>query len=211
MKHGAITLITFVLNVSILPPARGLASIDHPRPHASGTKRVTSASASARGLFQLAKKNDNDNDDDEEGEHKHSHRHHKHHQAAQERYEGQPFCGPYFNQTTARYFRDYYSHDDYANLPPGSRKHVQKTGHLPPGLEKKYECTGKLPPGLQKRFVCGQTVPADYSPYLYPVPDVAEEKIGPLPPDSKLYLYGNDLILLNDHTKAIIDILRGAY
>jgi len=68
-----------------------------------------------------------------------------------------------------------------------------------------------LPPGLQKRFECGQTLPPDYSRYLHPVPDVAYQQVGPLPPDSKLYLYGNDLILLNDHTKAIIDILRGAY
>jgi len=42
------------------------------------------------------------------------------------------------------------------------------------------------------------------------VPDVAEEKAGSLPPDGKLYLLGNNL-LLNDHTKAIIAILRGAY
>jgi hypothetical protein len=59
--------------------------------------------------------------------------------------------------------------------------------------------------------VCGKTLPAYYSPYLYPVPDVAYEGFGPLPPDSKLYLYENDLILLNDHTKAIIDILRSAF
>jgi hypothetical protein len=45
----------------------------------------------------------------------------------------------------------------------------------------------------------------------YPVPDVAYERVGPLPTDSTLYLYGNDLILLNDHTKEIIDMLRGAY
>jgi hypothetical protein len=96
-------------------------------------------------------------------------------------------------------------------LPPEIRKHVLKMRHLPPGLEKKYERTEQLPPGLQKRFECGQTLPPDYSPYLYPVPDVDYQKVGPLPPDSKPYLYGDDLILLNDHSKAIIDILRGAY
>jgi hypothetical protein len=57
----------------------------------------------------------------------------------------------------------------------------------------------------------GRRCRPDYSRYLYPVHDVAYQQIGPLPPDSKLYLYGNDLILFNDHTKAIIDILRGAY
>jgi hypothetical protein len=42
---------------------------------------------------------------------------------------------------------------------------------------------------------------------LYPVAQVAYQKVGPLPPDSK----GEDSILLNDHAKAIIDILLGAY
>ena len=32
-----------------------------------------------------------------------------------------------------------------------------------------------------------------------------------LPTDSKLYLYGDDLMQLNDYTKAIIDILRRVY
>jgi hypothetical protein len=54
-------------------------------------------------------------------------------------------------------------------------------------------------------------LPPDYSRYLYPVPSIACQRIGPLPPDSKLYLYENNLVLLNEHTKAIIDILRGAY
>ena len=120
-------------------------------------------------------------------------------------------CGQYFNAASLPYFRDYYSQDNYANLPPGLRKQLHKSGHLPPGLEKKYAQTGQLPPGLEKRFECGQTLPTDYSSYLYRVPDVAYEGVGPLPPDSTLYLYGRDLILLNDHTKAIIDILRGVY
>ena len=120
-------------------------------------------------------------------------------------------CGHYFKGSSLPYFRDYYSQDNYANLPPGLRKHLQKSGHLPPGLEKKYAQTGQLPPGLQKRFDCGQTFSGDDSPYLYPVPEVVYERLGPLPPDSTLYLYGRDLILLNDHTKAIIDILRGVY
>ena len=120
-------------------------------------------------------------------------------------------CGEYFKAASLPYFRDYYSQDNHANLPPGLRKQLHKRGHLPPGLEKKYAQTGQLPPGLEKRFECGQTLPTDYSSYLYRVPDVAYERVGPLPPDSTLYLYGRDLILLNDHTKAIIDILRGVY
>jgi hypothetical protein len=148
--------------------------------------------------LQLAKHGDDDGD---EGEYPRHHKHHGHHQ----------FCGPYFSSSSVPYFRDYYTQDNYANLPPGLGKHIKKTGHLPPGLEKKYERTGQLPPGLQKRLECGQTVPGGLWPYFYPVPDAAYQRVGPLPADSKLYLYGNDLILLNDHTQAIIDILRGAY
>ncbi len=120
-------------------------------------------------------------------------------------------CGPYFKASALPHFHDYYSRNDYSNLPPGLRKHLAKSGHLPPGLEKKYAETGQLPPGLQNRFECGQTMPPDYSSYLYPVPYVAYERFAPLPPDSQLYLFGRDLILLNEHTRAIIDILRDVY
>lgn len=187
MKRGVITVITLIVTISVWPAGHGLASMDLAHDPAPST--ITNASSNPRGLLQLA----------------------KHHEADQEGYEDHKFCGPYFKSSSVPYFRDYYSRDNYVNLPPGLRKHVLKTVHLPPGLEKKYERTGQLPPGLQNRFECGQTVSRDYLPSLYPVPDVAYERVGPLPPDCKLYLYGEDLILLNDHTKAIIDILRGAY
>jgi hypothetical protein len=196
--------------VSVWSLVRGLPSADLAYNAAAGL--ITSASNSARGQIQLAKHDDGDNDQgDEQGAHPHHYRHGRHHASGQEPDEHQQFCGPYFKSSSVPYFHDYYSRDDYANLAPGLRKHIENTGHLPPGLEKKYRRTAQLPPGLQKRFACGQTMPPDSAPYLYPVPDVAYEKVGPLPPDSKLYLYGEDLILLNDHTKAIIDILRGAY
>jgi hypothetical protein len=198
-----------MLTMSIWPLVRGLPGAYLTSNAAAGL--MANASSSARGRIQLAKHVDGDNDQgDEEGEHL-RHRHGGRHGPALEPGEQQQFCSPYFKSSSVPYFRDYYSRDDYANLPPGLRKHIENTGHLPPGLEKKYRLTGQLPPGLLKRFACGQTMPPDYYPYLYPVPDVAYEKVGPLPPDSKLYLYGQDLILLNDHSKAIIDILRGAY
>jgi hypothetical protein len=112
----------------------------------------------------------------------------------------------HFKSSSVPYFRDYYSRDDYADLPPGLRKHVLRAGHLPQGLEKKYERTGQLPPGLQKRFERGQTFPRDDFSHLDPVSEVAYQRVGPLPPDSRLYLYGDDLILLKGNTKAIIDI-----
>jgi hypothetical protein len=203
-----IQVIALVLSVRGLP-IFGVASMDLAQDRVTGT--FTDA-PNKRGLLQLAKHEVNDGDQgDEEDDHKHHYRHDKHSKAEKGRYNDQEFCGPYFKSSSVPYFHDYYSRDDYVNLPPGLRKHVQKTGHLPPGLEKKYKRTGQLPAGLQKRFECGQRITGEYSPYLYPVPEAAYEKVGPLPPDSKLYLYGQDLILLNDHTKSIIDVLRGAY
>jgi hypothetical protein len=177
---------------------------------AGATLRITDEHAP----LQLAKHQDDDSNQgyEQENESKQHHKNGKHNECEdEERYEHQQFCGPYVKSGYVPYFRNYCSQNDYANLPPGLREHIQKTDHLPPGLEKKYERTGQLPPGLQKRFECGQTLPPDYSRYLNPVPDTAYQRIGRLPPDSRLYLYGNDLVLLNEHTKAIIDILRGAY
>jgi hypothetical protein len=209
MKLGVIIALALMPLPIIWPAAHRVESADLSRDAFAKTVRDAS---NTRGLVQLAKHDNQDGHDGVEGgKHRHRPRHSKHHEAEQEAYGAQHFCGPYFKPSAVPYFRDYYSRENYANLPPGLRKHVEKTGHLPPGLEKKYERTGQLPPGLQKRFECGQTMPPDYSPYLYSVPPVAYERVGPLPPDSRLYLYGNDLILLNDHTKAIMDILRGAY
>jgi hypothetical protein len=174
--------------------------------------RGAASSTNPRSVFQLAKHDDQGSQDgDVKGNSGHHHRHGRPHNSAQETYGDGHFCGPYFKPSSVPYFRNYYSRNNYAKLPPGLRKHVQKTGHLPAGVEKKYERTGQLPPGLDKRFECGQALPSTYYSYLYPVPEVAYDRDGPLPPDGRLYLYGNDLILLNDHTKAIIDILRGAY
>ena len=207
MNYGGLALRALILTVCMWPLMRGFAFGDLTH---GAVGMPTQRSTGTHGQLLLAKHDDGDSDEDEQGEYKH-HRHGRHHDASEGSYADQQFCGPYFRSSSVPYFRNYYSRDDYANLPPGLRKHLLKTGHLPPGLEKKYERTGQLPPGLQKRFKCGQTLPAAYSPYLYPVPDVAYEKVGPLPPDSRLYLYGQDLLLLNYHTRAIIDILRGAY
>jgi Ni/Co efflux regulator RcnB len=211
MKRVMIALPALILSLSTWPSAGTLAAVKsaHLRDAA-----ITPQFIGARAPLRFAKHQDDDRNQgyEQENEGKHHHKHGKHKEnAAEERDEKQQFCGPYFKSSYVPYFRNYYSQNDYTNLSPGLRKHIQKTGHLPPGLEKKYERTGQLPPGLQKRFECGQTLPPDYSRYLYPVPDSAYQRVGQLPPDSKLYLFGNDLVLLNYHTRAIIDILRGAY
>jgi hypothetical protein len=68
---------------------------------------------------------------------------------------------------------------------------------LPPGLEIQLERNGHLPPGLEKRMA--------------PASPCVVRRIRALPPDTRLYLYGRNAILLNEHTQAIVDILRGAY
>lgn len=202
MKQTAFAFLALALSLSLWPATRTLAAL-------GGIHQLVATQLSRwRIPDRLAM---SDQDDNDRGYH---HKHGKRKQQkskSEEDYEHQQFCGPYFRSSQVPYFRNYYSQNNYANLPPGLWKHIQKKGQLPPGLEKKYERTGQLPPGLQKRLECGQTVPPDYRRYFYPVPASAYEQFGPLPPDTSLQLYGNDLILLNEHTRAIVDILRGAY
>jgi len=119
-------------------------------------------------------------------------KHHKHGDEGDGNY-----AGPFFRPVAAGYFNQCYGGADVSNLPPGLQKHVARTGHLPPGLEKHLERNGQLPPGLQKR--------------MSPASPCVLERIGPLPPDSRLYMLGRDAYLVNYHTRAIIDILRGAF
>ena len=119
----------------------------------------------------------------------------KHHEREDEGYGN--YAGPFFRPVDAGYFNRCYGGVDVSSLPPGLQKHVARTGHLPPGLEKHLERNGQLPPGLQKR--------------MSPVSPCVLERIGPLPPDSRLYMLGRDAYLINYHTRAIIDILRGAF
>lgn len=127
---------------------------------------------------------------------KHAGRHkEKHHREAEERERN--YAGPFFRPSYARYFHDCYGGADVRSLPPGLQKHVERTGHLPPGLEKHLERDGTLPPGLEKR--------------MSPANPCIMRHIGRLPVGSRLYLLGQDAYLINQHTRQIIDILRGAY
>src|SRR5262249_7318875 len=130
MKAGVIIALALMPVPIIWPPARGLAYVHVSRDAVS--RAITDASTSTSGGLQLAKHDHEDGDDGYEGgEHRHG-RHRK----------GEPFCGSYFKPSSVPYFRDYYTRENYANLPPGLRKHVERTRQLPPGLEKKYERTG---------------------------------------------------------------------
>lgn len=84
-------------------------------------------------------------------------------------------------------------HSRPSNLPPGLAK---RHGNLPPGLEKHLERNGTLPPGLQKRL---EPLPSELEVRLPRLPDIySRRRIGP------------DVIILNEKTGAIMDIIRDA-
>ncbi|HZO81783.1 MAG TPA: hypothetical protein VFB33_08815 [Candidatus Binataceae bacterium] len=123
---------------------------------------------------------------------------HQHNKRKAKRVEAEEnYAGPFFRPAHAGYFRKCYEGADLSALPPGLQKHVEKTGHLPPGLERHLERNGTLPPGLQKR--------------MSPANPCVLGHLGPLPPNSRLYMLGHDAYLINYHTQRILDIFRGAY
>jgi hypothetical protein len=82
-------------------------------------------------------------------------------------------------------------HSQPSNLPPGLAK---RNGNLPPGLEKHLERNGTLPPGLQKR--------------VEPLPDELEIRLSRLPSGYRRCWVGGSVIILNQKTGAILDIIR---
>lgn len=116
---------------------------------------------------------------------------------------GESYRGGYLTPYRIRIIRDYYSGRQGAGLPPGLRKHIERTGHLPPGLERR-----PLPPGLQKHLAVGQTLPPEYLREMALAPADLVSRLGPLPPDSRLYFYGGNAILLDPRTRAVLDIVQ---
>jgi hypothetical protein len=78
-----------------------------------------------------------------------------------------------------------------SNLPPGLAK---RNGNLPPGLERHLERNGTLPPGLQKR--------------VEPLPHELEIRLPRLPVIYRRGSIGADVIILNQKTGAVVDIIR---
>ncbi len=124
-------------------------------------------------------------------------KHHKHHEEAEQEdyYRHGHYRGPYFNDQRVTIIRNYYTPAELDSLPPGLRKHIERTGHLPPGLEKK--------------LVINQPLPPEYVPYMVPAPPQLVDTMGPLPPDSQLYLYNGDAVLVDPKTQAVLDVVHG--
>ncbi len=81
---------------------------------------------------------------------------------------------------------------DRDDLPPG----LAKRDRLPPGLEKQLRERGTLPPGLQKR--------------VQPLPFELERQLHPLPRGYRRGVIGGNVILMNEETSFIYDIIREA-
>ena len=84
------------------------------------------------------------------------------------------------------WFRTYKS-----DLPPG----LAKRDRLPPGLEKQLRERGTLPPGLQKR--------------VQPLPIELDRRLRQLPSGYRRAVIGANVILMNESTSIIVDIVRG--
>jgi hypothetical protein len=150
--------------------------------------------------LSYAKHNGGDDQDQKHQDKYYKHeKHHKHHEEREDEdyypYGHHHYRGPYFNEQRVTMIRNYYTPAELDNLPPGLRKHIERTGHLPPGLEKK--------------LVINQPLPPEYAPYMVPAPPQLVTTMGPLPPDSQLYLYNGDAVLVDPKTQAVLDVVHG--
>jgi hypothetical protein len=75
-------------------------------------------------------------------------------------------------------------------LPPG----LAKREYLPPGQEKQLRQRGTLPPGLQKK--------------IQPLPLEIERQLSLLPTGYRRVVIGNNVVLVNERTALIYDIIR---
>ncbi len=83
-------------------------------------------------------------------------------------------------------------HNNLAGLPPGLAKREQ----LAPGLQKQLVKNGTLPPGLQKK--------------VQPLPAALEHQLPPLPTGYQRVMVGASVVLMNQKSKLIVDVLYDA-
>lgn len=86
---------------------------------------------------------------------------------------------------------DWFSDDaNMKGLPPG----LAKREELPNGLQKQLVKNGTLPPGLQKK--------------LTPLPSDLSRRLSPLPDGVRRVILAGSVILLDDKTSKILDIVQ---
>jgi hypothetical protein len=99
-----------------------------------------------------------------------------------------------FGVEERRYIVDWF-HDsqNLQGLPPG----LARREHLPPGLQRQLEKDGKLPPELENKS--------------QPLPVVLEASLPKLPDGNRRILVGDNVILLDETTSFIVDIIAGVF
>ena len=80
-----------------------------------------------------------------------------------------------------------------SNLPPG----LAKREHLSPVLQKQLIKNGRLPAGLEKK--------------IEPLPRVLEVRLSRLPEGRRRIVIGGNVILMDETTSIIVDIIAGVF
>lgn len=93
-----------------------------------------------------------------------------------------------FSENDRNTIRDYFhSGDTTGGLPPG----LAKRERLPPGLERQLQRNGALPPGLQR----------------HALPDDLERRLSIIKQGQSRFLTGDKVLLLDEETQTILDII----
>jgi hypothetical protein len=102
--------------------------------------------------------------------------------------------GSSFGPQQVRLIRDWFAQPvNTSNLPPG----LAKRETLSPGLERQLQRNGTLPPGLQRR--------------VQPLPVALEQQLPPVPVGMRRVVIGVHVILLQDATSRIVDLIRNVW
>jgi hypothetical protein len=99
-----------------------------------------------------------------------------------------------FGAQVEKIIRDWFSNkSNLSGLPPG----LAKRETLPPGLQKQLVRNGTLPPGLQQK--------------IQPLPRDLEIRLPRLPDGWRRVVIAGNVILLDEKTSAILDVLERVF
>jgi hypothetical protein len=99
-----------------------------------------------------------------------------------------------FSRDEVRIIHDWFSVPaNLQGLPPG----LAKKDHLPPGLQRQLVRNGKLPSGLEKK--------------IEPLPQALEVRLSPPPEGCRRIVISGNIILWNEKTSVILDIIPNVF
>jgi hypothetical protein len=102
------------------------------------------------------------------------------------------FSGPFFKQEHKTIIHSWFT-------PEGRRE-------LPPDFVKRIEVK-EVPAPVSKVLVRNARVTTEIESELQPVPPTLTTRFGTLPPETKLYMYGHNAILIDEPKKTVIDVI----